>query len=263
MGHAARAPDEEVREAREREQPVEDVEPVLGHAEVAQEAERQLDDDAVDGPAGLVDIREELGRHAALGHRLHGARRAEGARVGDADDRDGDDGVEDGRQDGDAGVLDGEDEGRVARVGAGRAREPLVVVGEDEAEDEEVDDVEEGDAEEDLLGGLRDRLPRVSRLGGGQADQLRAAEREGRDDEDAGEPVEAVLERAGFVPVLGTDITPITNTSAVDYYTQNDETRASSDFDHAKNELDCMIRLATWFTRLFSHRIVSFFLPSP
>jgi hypothetical protein len=111
VGEADGAPDEEVGETRDGEQPAEDLARVGRLADEGEEAEGDLDDDAPERAALLVDVGEEAGRHAALGHGLHGTGGTKGARVGDRDDRDGDDGIEDGRQRLDAGVLDGEHEG--------------------------------------------------------------------------------------------------------------------------------------------------------
>lgn len=239
VGETDGAPDEEVGEAGQGQEPVEDVVLVAGLADEGEEAEEELDDDAEDGAALEVDVGEELGGHAALGEGLHGARGAEGARVGDADDGDGDDDVEDGRQDLDAGELHGDDEGRVLCVGALGVEQVRVVRRHDQADEEDEEDVEEGDAPEDLLGGLRDRLARVRRLGGRQPDELGAAKGEGRHDEDGAEAGKAAVEGARRVPVLGAEIALRAGAAAVDDDGQDDEADAADDLDGAEEELDC------------------------
>lgn len=106
-----------------------------------QHAKRQRDRHTPYGAALLVDIPQEAGRHAAQRERLHGAGGTVDAAVGDGDDGDRDNGVEDGGQARDAGVFDGEHEGRGLGVGAGGAAEVVAGVGHDEAHDEEGDDV--------------------------------------------------------------------------------------------------------------------------
>ncbi len=238
MRQADGAPDEKVREARDGEEPVEDGRTVGGKADVGEQAENQLDRHTPQRPALLVNVGQEPGGHALLGESLHGAGRAESARVGNADDGHGDDGVHDGREHLDAGILDGQDEGRRLGVGARRVQQPVVVGRQDQADDEEVDNVEEGDAPKHLLGGRRDGLARVGALGGGQADHLGAAEREGGNDEDAGKPVESVLKGAGVVPVLGTQVASVTDAAGVDDDAENNEARARRDLDGAEDEFN-------------------------
>ncbi len=68
------------------------------------------------------------------------------------------------------------------------------------------DDVEEGDAPEDLFDGGGQGLARVGGLGGGETDELGAGEGEGGRHEDAYEALEAVVKCAWVRPVLSADI---------------------------------------------------------
>ena len=245
MAGADRAPDKEVGQTREGEEPAEDGAALGGLANESDQTEEELDDDAPDGAAGLVNVREEAGGHTALGKSLHGTGRAERARVGNADDGNGDDGVEDGGKDLDTGVLDGQDERRGLGVGTGRAEETVVVGRHDQTEDEQVDDVEEGNAPEHLLGGEGNSLAGVRGLSGRETDKLGTTEGKGSDDEDTSEAIEAVLERTGVVPVLGTEVALVADTTAVDDDAEDDETRAGNDLDGAENELNLSVAADT------------------
>ena len=92
------------------------------------------------------------------------------------------------------------------RVGPGVPNQTLVRVGHQQPHDRERDEVEERDAPEDLLAGGGQRAARVGRLGRGEADELRAAEGEGRRHEDGAEAFEAVVEGAGIVPVFHANV---------------------------------------------------------
>lgn len=109
----------------------------------------------------LVDVGEELRSHTTLSQRLHRASRAESARVGHADDGDGDDGVEDRRQSDDTSIRNGQDERRVSGVGRRRQGETRILRRQDKAQDEEIDDIEEKDSEKDLLSGEGDGFSRI------------------------------------------------------------------------------------------------------
>lgn len=184
--------DEEVGETGEGEQPVEDCAAARGFVDKRKEAEQDLQHHARDRAAGLVDVREQLRAHSVAGERLERPRRTVRARVGDAEHADQDDGVEDGRQPVDVGELDGNDKGRTSALRAGRGQ-VRGVVGDDEPDDEEVDDVEEGDAPEDLLCGFWDLAARVLGFGCGEAGEFGAAVGEGGGDEDGAEAFESVL----------------------------------------------------------------------
>lgn len=243
MGGANGAPDEEEGQTGERKQPVEDGHALGGQADVGKETKAELKSNAVERSAGLVHVGEETGSHLTGSHGLDGAGRSEGARVGDTDNRDGDDGVEDGGQDLDAGILDGQDEGRSLGVGTVGVEKAVVVGGQDETEDEQVDDVEEEDTEENLLGGTGDGLAGVLRLGSSQTDQLSATESERGNDEDGTETVEAVVESTGVGPVLGANVALVADTTAVDDDSKNDEANAGADLDHGEDELDFTVTL--------------------
>lgn len=107
MGPAHRAPNKEVRDTAEREQPIEELGAgARSFADIRQEAESDLDENTPDGTTLLVDVREPLGAHTAGGEGLHCPRAAKGTAVGDGDDGQENDDVEDRRQDGDTGLHD-------------------------------------------------------------------------------------------------------------------------------------------------------------
>ena len=217
------APDEEVREARQRKQPVENRALLRRFANEGEEPEEELQRDAVQWAAFGVHVCELPGSHAALGKRLHRAGGAEGAGVGDADDGDGDDGVEDGGEDLDPRELDRDDEGRVFTIGSRRVEQVGIITGNDQAEDEQRNDVEEGDAPEDLLSGHRDRFAWVGSFGGCETDQFGPSEGESCDHEDRTEPLEAIHECAWVVPIFCAEVSLAADSTAVNDDAQNDE----------------------------------------
>jgi hypothetical protein len=186
----------------------------------------------------IVDVGQELGGHALLSKSLHGARRAKSARVRDADDSNSNNGVHDGWQDFDASILNGKDEGRGLGVGSRRVQQPVVIGPEDQADNEEVDNVKEGDTPKHLLGCRGDRLAGVRRLGGGETDQLGATKRKGGYDKDTSKSIESISEGARILPEFAANVTPITDAASVDDDAEDDETRASRDLDHAEDEFD-------------------------
>ena len=143
MAEADGAPDEEVCQSGKREQPVKEDGPALRRfVDKGEETEGELDEDAVKRAAVLVDVGEEVRRHAVCGEGLHCARAAEGAAVGYAEDGDGDDGVEDGGEAFDTSELDCVDEGGGFGVGARGVEEDVRVRRNDEADHQEGNDVE-------------------------------------------------------------------------------------------------------------------------
>lgn len=243
VGGAHAAPDEEVGQPGQRQQPVEHGGARGGLVDEGEEAEEDLEDHGGQGAAALVDVGETGRRHAVGGQRLEGAGAAEGGRVGDGEHGDADDGVHDGGQGADAREADGDDEGAVGRVGARGVEQVRVVRRHDQAQDEGVDNVEEEDAPEDLLGRFGQRLARVGGLGGGQADELGPAESEGCRHEDGAEAVEAVAEGAWVVPVAGADVAAVVggHAAAVDDDAEDDEAQAGGYLDDSEDELDCCI----------------------
>lgn len=245
MGQADGSPDQQVCETSESKEPAEDVTTLTRLTNEGQQTEGELDDDAIEGTALGVDVSEEPGSHAALGHGLHGAGRSKGAGVCDTENGDGDDSVEDGGEDLDAGVLDGKHEGRGLGVGTAGAQQAGVVRGEDEAEDEEVDDVEEGNSEEDLLASLGDGLAGVGGLGGGEANHLSTTEGEGGNNKDGAESSEAVAESTRLDPVLAANVALVAGTAAVDDDTEDHEANTGEDLDEGEDELDFTVAADT------------------
>lgn len=236
------APHEEIRQARQRQQPVEHRLPRLDLVHESQERARDLQRDGGERAAAPVDEGEPARRHAVRGQRLEGAGGAERGGIRDGEHGDADDDVEDGRQDLDPGEADGDDEGAVRGVGAGRVEQPVVIRGHDEAEDEGVDDVEEKHAPEDLPRRFGQGGAGRAGFGGGEAGEFRAAEGEGGCHEDGAEAVEAVAEGAGGDPIARADVAAGVgrDAPAVDDDAEDDEAQAGEDFDEAEGELDCV-----------------------
>lgn len=229
---ANRAPDEQVGQPGQREQPREDGALVGCQADEGQQAKGNLQHDAPDRATLAVDVGHDLGSHTTLRHGLDGPGRAEGAGVGDRDDSQGDDDVEDGGENLDTGVLDGKHEWRCFGICARSTLQPGIVRGKDEADNEEVDDVEEEDSPESLLRRPGDGLPGVVRLSGSETDELCSTEGKGCGDEDRAETTEAVPESAWLVPVLDTDVALVSHASAINDDAQDDEADTSADLDH-------------------------------
>ena len=72
-------------------------------------------------------------------------------------------------------------------IGAGGAEEIRVVGWKDQADDEEAEDVEGGDAPENLAGSFWEGFAGIGRFCGGEADELGAGEGEGGGDENGAE----------------------------------------------------------------------------
>lgn len=245
MSGADGAPNEEVGQARQGKQPCEDGALFCGLANERQEAECDLNDDTPDRTTAAVDIGEELGSHTSLGHGLHRTGGAKCARVGDRDDGQGDDGVEDGGKNFDTSILDSQDERTGLGVGTAGAQQSLVVRSDDESKDKEIDNVEEEDTPEDLLSGARDRLPWVGGLGSSKTNKFGSAKRESSSNENRAEAVEAVSEGTGLVPVLGAQVSLVADPAAVDDNTEDNEANTSANLDHGKDEFDFSVSTDT------------------
>ncbi len=130
--------------------------------------------------------------------RLEGPRRTKGARVGDAHHGDQDHGVEDGWECFDAREFDRNDERRATTLSAGGVVQ-RAVGWNDEADEEEVDNVEDADTPDDLFGGLWDFLLGVCGLGSCQASKFGSAEGKRGRDKDGTESLEAIEETTGTI----------------------------------------------------------------
>ena len=95
MREADAAPGEEVGQPGDGQQPGEDGASGRGFVDVSQAAEEQGDDEDYVGTAFGVDAGTDRGTHAACAESLHGSRGGKGAGVGNGEDREGDDRVED------------------------------------------------------------------------------------------------------------------------------------------------------------------------
>jgi hypothetical protein len=125
---------------------------------------------------------------------LDGSCRAIRAGVGDRDDGERDDGIEDVRHDRDTSEVAGQDEWRVLGIVDGGVGEIWIVARDDKAQDEEGHNIEEGDTPEDLLSGLGDGLSWVISFRGCESDQFGSSEGECSGDEHGAKALEAVLE---------------------------------------------------------------------
>ena len=204
VGEAYAAPSEEGGETGERLQPVEGDSAAGGQGHESQGRPHDDEQSGVERTAGAVDVAEEAGGVTLFGERAECA----GATV-DTGETDGDDGKHDddvgevGEAD-DTGPLGDDDERRGGHVDvAAVSEESGVVVVDEETDEGEGQDVEEGDAPEDLLDRRRERLARVLGFGCSETDKLGSGEGEGCCHEHSAEANESG-ERAGVLPPLST-----------------------------------------------------------
>lgn len=173
--------------------------------------------------------------------------------------------VDDVRQDPDACVGDGQDEGRGAGIAAS-VEETRVVVGDDEADHEDGQDIEEKDTPEDALDGLGDVLARVLDLTDSNTNDFGTSEGEGRLDKDVPEGEEAaeraadtagrcagdgvgspekLSHRAGVLPEVEADAVTTGASTEVDDERGDDENNDGNHLDEAEPELGLSIVLDT------------------
>lgn len=195
MGNSDTAENEERRETRECQQPVEDVSTIWSQVDECQASKEELEKGDNKRTTLLVNVGEDFGPHTVLGQSLEGSGGSKGAGVGDTHDRNQDHGVEDGWKDLDTGKLDGNDERR-ATTGSTLTMVQRAVSGDNEADEEQVHNVEDADTPDDLLGGLGDFLLWVFSLGSSESSKFSSAESEGSRDEDSAESMEAIEEGA-------------------------------------------------------------------
>lgn len=125
--------------------------------------------------------------------------------------------------------------------------EVRVVRGNNEAEDEKTDDVEEGNAPEDLLDSLGESLSGVGRLSSSKTDQLGTTEGERGGNEDTAETLEAIAECSRLAPVLCTNVAAGIgrNSAGVDDNTKNDEANTCDDLDDGEDKFNFAVSTDT------------------
>ena len=114
----------------------------------------------------------------------------------------------------------------------------------DEADHEQGNNVEEGDAPQHLLRGKRDALERVGCLGGSKTSQLSATESERSRDEHATEALKAIAECTLWcMPVLAANIATVIgrNAAAIDDDGEDDEACTGDDLDDGEDEFNFSI----------------------
>lgn len=190
MARADGDPGEVVGAGREREQPVEDLVAALRDLDEREEGDGEHERERRHRVPPL-DLGEARGPHAAGGDGLEGAGGGEDAGARHGEDGDDDDAVEGGRELREAGLVHGGDEGADA-VGLDGLGERDA---QDEAEHEDGEEVQPGDAHGHDLARERHHALGVLALGGREPEHLRAAVRHARRHEDVQEAERAVLER--------------------------------------------------------------------
>lgn len=230
------APGEERRQPGQRQQPVKHGRPVGIEIDVRETAKEQNGNDAEQWAAGAVNVRKDLGRVALLGEGGEGATAAVDARHANGDDGDEDDDVHEGIEALEPGVLADEDKGGGIHVGVRVGAEQVRVVrGDEQADKEEAEDVEEGDAPKHLLDGARERFDGVGGLGGCEADELGAGKGKGGGDKDGAKAAKAEAECARVVPQAGA---PVLAVLAGAGPAAEDEHEGDDDEDDGGDELE-------------------------
>lgn len=128
----------------------------------------------------------------------------------------------------------------MARLGT-LARVQRAVRRDDQADKEQVDNVEDEDTPDDLLGSPGDLLGGVLGFSSSKTDELGTGVGEGGSDEDTAEAVEAVEEGGpGCVPVSCANVATVIggDATAVDDDSKNHETETGNDLDDADNEFN-------------------------
>ena len=215
VGEADAAPCEEGGKTGERHEPVEGDGTAGGEGH---ESQRRPGDDEDGGPqrtAGAVDVAEEAGSVTLLSKRTERARATVDTGEADGDDRQHDDDVGEVSKSNDAGALSNDDERRGGHIDVAASKKSGVVVVDEETNESKGQDVEQGDAPEDLLDRRRERLGGVLRFGCSETDELGTREGEGSSDEHSAESDKGG-ERTGVLPplatlVLGESITVVSN----------------------------------------------------
>lgn len=89
------------------------------------------------------------------------------------------------------------------------------------------------------------RLARIRRLGGGQADELGSGKGKGGDDEDGAQSLEAVVESARIGPVFGSDEALLRCSTEVDDDSEDDESDDGDDLNDRKDKLGFAVAFDT------------------
>ena len=168
-------PGEQAEDGDEVDKVPEDGLGVVRDVHVREKTEGGGEPQGVDGDAAAVGFGEDLGGFAFSGEAVQGSGGDVQVGVGRGEDEEQDGAVEDTREVRDAGQFDGDDEGR---CGGGGGVSPAVkskllgVVGNQHAEKEDGEHVEDEDSVKGQLDGARDGLARVLRLSDGDTDKL-------------------------------------------------------------------------------------------
>ncbi|KAG7863884.1 hypothetical protein KL919_001199 [Ogataea angusta] len=242
VAQANRPPREDGRETRQSHEPGKNVGFFRRRSKEAEQADREGQTDGNERSSLSVDVAKDLWRKALFCER--GKRSAAGVDTGVSDRKHGneDNDVHDAREHLDAVVLDGNDERRGGGVG-GRAKQPVVVVGDQEADHCERAHVEKRDSPEHLFGGSRQGFSWVGGLCGGEACQLGAAETERTGDKHGTQALEAVVERSRIVPVASTNHLVFGASAGNKHDRQNNKAHDGDDLDEGEHELGLAVAL--------------------
>jgi hypothetical protein len=85
---------------------------------------------------------------------------------------------------------------------------------------------------------LRKRLARIFSFSSGETDKFSTTKCEGSDNKYGAETLEAVVKSSRIVPVLCSNIALWSGSSAINDYTEDDESNATRAFDDAKDKFD-------------------------
>jgi len=116
-----------------------------------------------------------------------------------------------------------------------------------QADQEEIDDVEDEDTPDDLLRSSGDFLSRVDGLGSSKTRELGTHVGEGCADEDAAKALKAVKETGPWrAPVSCADVTSVVgrDAAAVSDYTEEDEADAGDDLHQTEHKFNLLFTLS-------------------
>ena len=217
VGDEQRDPGEKAKNGDQIHKIFEDGLGVTRDVHVGQAGEAGGDGEGIDGDAAAVGAGEDGGRFALARETVNGTSGDVEVRVSGGEDEEEDAGVEDVGKDANAGQLDRDDEGGGGcRAGfLGREDQALGVVGDQGADKQNADHVEEQDTVEGELDGARDRLAWVLGLADGHSDQFGTQISECGRDHGRPKGIKTARGRILNIPVERTGLLPVPEALAV------------------------------------------------
>lgn len=174
MGDEDGDPGQETKDGGEVDKVAKDLLGVTGDVHESQTSEDGRETEGIDGDTTLVGALEDGGSLAVGRKTIEGSAGNVQIRVGGGKDKDTDTRVDDVGEDLDVGEIGSDDKGRGGSTGGlfGGKGKLIRVVGDEHADEEDGEAVEEEDSVKGELDGAGDRLAGVLGLGDGDTDKL-------------------------------------------------------------------------------------------